>query len=62
MARLKEKIAYALGAMPLRVVIVWKGDVYRFSSVFYKCLRLSFADAAVLMLVARMFDVGYRTR
>lgn len=34
-----------------------EGDVYRFSSVFTNVFGLSFADAAVLMLVARMFDV-----
>ena len=54
MARLKEK-THALDAAALWYCM--EGDVYRFSSVFTKCPGLSFADAAVLMLVARMFDV-----
>lgn len=34
-----------------------EGHVYRLSFVFTNVFGLTFADAAVLMLVARMFDV-----
>ena len=56
MARLKEKIAYALGDAAAGG-IVWKVMSIAFPLFFTNVFGLSFADAAVLMLVARMFDV-----
>ena len=55
MARLKEKIAYALGDAAAGG-IVWKVMSIAFPLFFTNVFGLSFADAAVLMLVARMFD------
>ena len=56
MASLKEKIAYALGDAAAGG-IVWKVMSIAFPLFFTNVFGLSFADAAVLMLVARMFDV-----
>ena len=56
MARLKEKVAYALGDAAAGG-IVWKVMSIAFPLFFTNVFGLSFADAAVLMLIARMFDV-----
>ena len=56
MASVKEKIAYALGDAAAGG-IVWKVMSIAFPLFFTNVFGLSFADAAVLMLVARMFDV-----
>ncbi len=56
MATLKEKIAYALGDAAAGG-IVWKVMSIAFPLFFTNVFGLSFADAAVLMLVARLFDV-----
>lgn len=56
MATLKEKIGYALGDAAAGG-IVWKVMSIAFPLFFTNVFGLSFADAAVLMLVARMFDV-----
>jgi Na+/melibiose symporter-like transporter len=56
MASLKEKVAYALGDAAAGG-IVWKVMSIAFPLFFTNVFGLSFADAAVLMLVARMFDV-----
>ena len=56
MASIKEKIAYALGDAAAGG-IVWKVMSIAFPLFFTNVFGLSFADAAVLMLIARMFDV-----
>ena len=56
MVSLKEKVAYALGDADAGG-IVWKVMSIAFPLFFTNVFGLSFADAAVLMLVARMFDV-----
>ena len=56
MVSIKEKIAYALGDAAAGG-IVWKVMSIAFPLFFTNVFGLSFADAAVLMLVARMFDV-----
>lgn len=56
MVSLKEKVAYALGDAAAGG-IVWKVMSIAFPLFFTNVFGLSFADAAVLMLVARMFDV-----
>lgn len=56
MASLREKIAYALGDAAAGG-IVWKVMSIAFPLFFTNIFGLSFADAAVLMLVARLFDV-----
>lgn len=56
MASLKEKIAYALGDAAAGGII-WKVMSIAFPLFFTNIFGLSFADAAVLMLVARLFDV-----
>lgn len=56
MASIKEKIAYAMGDAAAGG-IVWKVMSIAFPLFFTNVFGLSFADAAVLMLVARMFDV-----
>ena len=56
MASITEKIAYALGDAAAGG-IVWKVMSIAFPLFFTNVFGLSFADAAVLMLVARMFDV-----
>ena len=56
MASLKEKIAYALGDAAAGGII-WKVMSIAFPLFFTNVFGLTFADAAVLMLVARMFDV-----
>ncbi len=56
MASLKEKIAYAMGDAAAGG-IVWKVMSIAFPLFFTNVFGLSFADAAVLMLVARLFDV-----
>ncbi len=56
MATLKEKIAYALGDAAAGG-IVWKVMSIAFPLFFTNVFGLTFADAAVLMLVARLFDV-----
>ena len=56
MASVKEKIAYALGDAAAGG-IVWKVMSIAFPLFFTNVFGLTFADAAVLMLVARMFDV-----
>lgn len=56
MATIKEKIGYALGDAAAGG-IVWKVMSIAFPLFFTNVFGLSFADAAVLMLVARMFDV-----
>ena len=55
MARLKEKIAYALGRC--RGGIVWKGMSIAFPLFFINVLTLLLADAAVLMLCSPHVDV-----
>ncbi|MCC8113736.1 MAG: MFS transporter [Bacteroidales bacterium] len=56
MATLKEKLGYALGDAASGG-IVWKIMSIAFPLFFTNIFGLAFADAAVLMLVARMFDV-----
>ena len=56
MVTLREKIAYALGDAAAGG-IVWKVMSIAFPLFFTNVFGLTFADAAVLMLVARMFDV-----
>ncbi len=56
MASLTEKIAYAMGDAAAGG-IVWKVMSIAFPLFFTNVFGLTFADAAVLMLVARMFDV-----
>ena len=56
MVTLREKIAYALGDAAAGG-IVWKVMSIAFPLFFTNVYGLTFADAAVLMLVARMFDV-----
>lgn len=56
MVTLIEKIAYALGDAAAGG-IVWKVMSIAFPLFFTNVFGLTFADAAVLMLVARMFDV-----
>ena len=56
MVSVKEKIAYALGDAAAGG-IVWKVMSIAFPLFFTNVFGLTFADAAVLMLVARMFDV-----
>lgn len=56
MADLKEKIGYALGDAASGG-ITWKIMSIAFPLFFTNVFGLSFADAAVLMLVARLFDV-----
>ena len=56
MASLKEKIGYALGDAASGG-ITWKIMSIAFPFYFTNVFGLSLADAAVLMLVARMFDV-----
>ena len=56
MVSLKEKIAYAMGDAAAGG-IVWKVMSIAFPLFFTNVFGLSFADAAVLMLIARMFDV-----
>ena len=56
MASIKEKIAYALGDAAAGG-IVWKVMSIAFPLFFTNVFGLTFADAAILMLVARMFDV-----
>jgi len=56
MAKLSEKIGYALGDAAAGG-ITWKIMSIAFPLFFTNVFGLTFADAAVLMLVARMFDV-----
>jgi len=56
MATLKEKIGYALGDAASGG-ITWKIMSIAFPLFFTNVFGLSLADAAVLMLVARLFDV-----
>ncbi|MBQ3857915.1 MAG: MFS transporter [Prevotella sp.] len=56
MVRLKEKIGYALGDAAAGG-ITWKIMSIAFPLFFTNVYGLTFADAAALMLVARMFDV-----
>lgn len=56
MAKLSEKIGYALGDAGSGG-ITWKIMSTAFPLFFTNIFGLSFADAAALMLVARMFDV-----
>lgn len=56
MSSIKENVAYALGDAAAGG-IVWKIMSIAFPLFFTNVFGLSFADAAVLMLVARMFDV-----
>ena len=56
MATLKEKIGYALGDAAAGG-ITWKVMSIAFPLFFTNVFGLTFADAATLMLVARMFDV-----
>ena len=56
MASLKEKIGYALGDAASGG-ITWKIMSVAFPLYFTNVFGLTFADAAALMLVARMFDV-----
>lgn len=56
MASLKEKIGYALGDAAAGG-ITWKIMSIAFPMFFTNVFGLTFADAAILMLVARMFDV-----
>lgn len=56
MAAFKEKIAYALGDAAAGGII-WKVMSIAFPLFFTNVFGLTFADAAVLMLVARLFDV-----
>lgn len=56
MATIKEKLAYALGDAAAGG-ITWKIMSIAFPLFFTNVFGLSFADAAILMLVARLFDV-----
>lgn len=56
MATLKEKIGYALGDAAAGG-ITWKIMSIAFPLFFTNVFGLSLADAALLMLIARMFDV-----
>ncbi len=56
MASIKEKFAYALGDAAAGG-ITWKIMSIAFPLFFTNVFGLSFADAAILMLVARLFDV-----
>lgn len=56
MASIKEKIGYALGDAAAGG-ITWKIMSIAFPLFFTNVFGLSFADAATLMLVARLFDV-----
>ena len=56
MASLKEKIGYALGDAASGG-ITWKIMSIAFPLYFTNVFGLSFADAAALMLIARLFDV-----
>ena len=56
MATFKEKIGYALGDAAAGG-ITWKIMSIAFPLFFTNVFGLSFADAATLMLIARMFDV-----
>ena len=56
MASLKEKIAYALGDAAAGG-ITWKVMSIAFPLFFTNVFGLTVADAATLMLVARLFDV-----
>ena len=56
MAAIKEKIGYALGDAAAGG-ITWKIMSIAFPLFFTNVFGLSFADAATLMLIARMFDV-----
>ena len=56
MATLKEKIGYALGDAASGG-ITWKIMSTAFPLFFTNVFGLSFADAGLLMLIARMFDV-----
>jgi GPH family glycoside/pentoside/hexuronide:cation symporter len=56
MANLKEKIGYALGDAAAGG-ITWKIMSIAFPLFFTNVFGLTFADAAMLMLIARMFDV-----
>ena len=56
MATLKEKIGYALGDAAAGG-ITWKVMSIAFPLFFTNVFGLTFADAATLMLIARMFDV-----
>lgn len=56
MASLKEKIGYALGDAAAGG-ITWKVMSIAFPLFFTNVFGLSLADAAVLMLIARLFDV-----
>ncbi len=56
MAKLSEKIGYALGDAAAGGII-WKVMSIAFPIFFTNIFGLTFADAAALMLIARMFDV-----
>ena len=56
MATIKEKIGYALGDAAAGG-ITWKIMSIAFPLFFTNVFGLSFADAAALMLIARLFDV-----
>ena len=56
MATLREKIGYALGDAAAGG-ITWKVMSIAFPLFFTNVFGLTFADAATLMLIARMFDV-----
>ena len=56
MAPLREKIGYALGDAASGGII-WKIMSIAFPLFFTNVFGLTFADAAALMLIARMFDV-----
>ena len=56
MASIKEKIGYALGDAAAGG-ITWKIMSIAFPLFFTNVFGLTFADAATLMLIARMFDV-----
>ena len=56
MAALREKLGYALGDAASGG-ITWKIMSIAFPLFFTNVFGLSFADAAALMLLARMFDV-----
>lgn len=56
MATITEKIGYALGDAAAGG-ITWKIMSIAFPLFFTNIFGLSFADAATLMLIARLFDV-----
>ena len=56
MAKLSEKIGYALGDAAAGG-ITWKIMSIAFPLFFTNVFGLTFTDTATLMLVARMFDV-----